>query len=138
MYPLAVFGLIDARQIIMGGVVNTVLVFLFFDVCTDPDGQFTVLGFTCFLPKRYLPIFVIIGMLALFNSNLAMLGLVLVFELYQYGCRKRPFFAFSVGFYRRINFWMPEWLKKTRSFVDCESLLENLEGVCEKWGEEKE
>jgi hypothetical protein len=131
MYPLSMMGLVDPLSVSMGGVIQTSLIFLFFDVGTDPDGSFDVLCFTFFLPKRYLPIIVILGMLYIYTPNIALLLILVGFEAWQYGCRKRPYFALSMEFYLKINSWVPSWIKKSRCFVDCEAAFENLESICE-------
>ena len=72
----------------------------------------------------------------IFRSNVVMFLLVLAFELYQFGYRSQPFLALPIGFYLKVNEWVPECVKGLRGYVDCELLKDALKDMCEEWDEE--
>jgi len=106
------------------------LIVLFLDCCTEPDGKFAICGVTFFLPKRYLPILVLLACFFFFRANILMFGFIILLEVYQFGCRSKPLFALPVCTYLKINNCLPGCLRKLRGWVDCEGVRDNLEAIC--------
>lgn len=114
----------------MGGPIYSMLILLFMDCCSDSDGQFSICGFTFFLPKRYFPVMVILSCFFFFRANIFMLGFIVLLLVYEFGCRAKPLFALPLCTYLKINQCIPESVRKLRGWVDCDGVRENLEKIC--------
>ena len=129
-YPLIWLDLILGDQIFAGGPIYSMLILLFMDCCTDSEGYFSVCGITFFLPKKYLPIMVLLACFFFFRANIFMFGFILLLQLYQFGCRQKPLFALPIRVYFAINRCVPECIRNFRGWVDCDGVKDNLESRC--------
>ena len=129
-YPLILLDLVEGQEIFAGGPIYTMLILLFMDCCTDPEGSFNICGITFFLPKRYLPVMVLLACFFFFRANLLMFGFIILLEVYQFGCRAKPLFALPLCTYFKMNNFIPHKIRDLRGWVDCDGVRDNLEAIC--------
>ena len=79
IYPFILLGVVAEQSVGLGGIVFTMIIFLFFECCTNPNGDFYICCFKFFLPKRYLPIMALLGTVALLQASYLMLVVICLF-----------------------------------------------------------
>jgi hypothetical protein len=106
-YPLIYLTVVNGIAIGTFGLMIPMMNFLMQDVCLNPNASFTICGLTCFLKKKYLPIFVMLGLLSIQAMNIWAFLFINTVIMFQHMCKKRPIFAFPLSFYLKINQLIP-------------------------------